>query len=89
MITVDIRGIDRIPADQCKLPSVGTVVKLVTDHGEHLLVTQDSYDLCTGCAFFNETEGSLSNTIQKNCGDLGLFCFNRIYRRIDSLLEDL
>lgn len=74
-------------------PAVGTIIKFVAEDGSDYLVMTcgDSGYHCHECVFNRRTGHPLSKLFNNNCGPdySGCLCYDRVYKPIDTMLEEL
>lgn len=76
------------PGDYMSMPKDREVFKyIVSSKQQYTLISLPSYyDGCKGCAFSYDSSHPLA---LRPCGRNGLNCEHRIFKPVDSLLEDL
>ena len=74
-------------------PPVGTIITFIAEDGidYHVMACDDSGQYCHGCVFHSNTRHPLSKLFNNNCGPdiTGCLCYDRVYKPIDTILEDL
>ena len=97
MITMYIRYGRAVKPDDCihkgaYNPPMGTIIKFIAEDGNeyHIVTCDDSNGHCVGCVF-NHACHPISNLFKGKCGQdiTQLHCYDRVYKPIDTILEDL
>ena len=74
-------------------PHVGTIIKFVTEDGSdyHVMTCGDSGYHCHECVFNRRTGHHLSKLFKGECGPdiTHLLCYDRVYKPLDTILEEL
>lgn len=98
MITMHIHDGLAIKPDDCIHiksfdPPVGTIIKFIAEDGNeyHIVACNDSGGYCYDCVFNINTRHPLSKLFKGRCGPdiTQVCCYDRIYKPIDTILEDL
>ena len=97
MITMLVRDGKAIKPDDCVHiraydPPVGTIIKFITEDGnEYHVITCNDSNACYDCAFNRHTGHQLSKIFKGSCGPevTQILCYGRIYKPLDTVLEDL
>lgn len=97
MITMLVRDGKAIKPDDCPKeyydPPVGTIIKFILEDGNeyHVVSCDDSNAYCYDCVFDSNTGHPLSKLFNGECGPetTQMYCYDRIYKPIDDILENL
>ena len=78
---------------ECYDPAVGTIIKFIAEDGidYHVMTCGDSGYHCHECVFNLRTRHPLSKLFKGRCGPdiTGCLCYDRIYKPLDTILEEL
>lgn len=98
MITMYVNDGLAIKPDNCTNkgaydPPIGTVIKFIAEDGSEYYITACSChgNGCSECVFDHNTGHPLSKLFYDMCGPsrTHLFCYDRTYKSIDTILEEL
>lgn len=98
MITIHVSDGIAVKPDDCIHigsydPPVGTIIKYIAEDGNeyHIIACDDSTRECHDCVFHRPTGHPLSKLFEGGCGPdiTGCLCYDRVYKPIDNILEDL